>query len=326
MENLTRNTTHTEIALGVDIGGTNTVYGLCDTNGNISYETSFPTTNFDTPETLVEAIHIDLLEKNLIDSILGIGIGAPNGNYYSGNIEFAPNLSWKGVVPIAQLFERKFDLPTLLTNDANAAAIGEMIYGNARDLTHFVSITLGTGLGSGIIIDGNLVYGHDGFAGEYGHIQVIPDGRSCGCGRNGCLETYASATGVVRSITELTSANKVSSVLIERDDVKAHDVFNAAEKGDAFALEIIDFTAKTLGKALADFTCFSSPQAYLLFGGIAQNGEKFAAQVKNHMEDFMLSIFKNKVEIRISSLHDTNAAVLGAASLVWNERKKYQNL
>lgn len=321
---LTSNTTHTEIALGVDIGGTNTVFGLCDKNGSISHEASFPTANFETAEELVEAIYNDLKERNLVDSILGIGIGAPNANYYSGNIEFAPNLSWKGVTPIALLFERKFDLPTLVTNDANAAAIGEMVYGNARDLTHFVTITLGTGLGSGIIIDGNLVYGHDGFAGEYGHIQVVPNGRSCGCGRDGCLETYVSATGVVRSITELSSSQKESSKLMDRNGIQAHEVFEFAKAGDPFAKEIIDFTASTLGKAFANFSCFSSPQAYVLFGGIAQSGLEFASLVKNHMEEHMLNIYKNKVEVRISSLHDKNAAVLGAASLVWNERKKYQ--
>lgn len=321
---MTSNTTHTEIALGIDIGGTNTVFGLCDKDGNISHEASFPTTDFETAEELVEAIYSNLEERDLVKSILGIGIGAPNANYYSGNIEFAPNLKWKGITPIAQFFEQKFDLPTLLTNDANAAAIGEMVYGNACDLKHFVTITLGTGLGSGIIIDGNLVYGHDGFAGEYGHIQVVADGRSCGCGRNGCLETYASATGVVRSISELTSPHKESSKLMERNDINAHDVFDIAKAGDLFAKEIIDFTAITLGKALANFTCFSSPQAYVLFGGIAQSGLEFASLVKEHMEEHMLKIFKNKVEIRVSSLHDKNAAVLGAASLVWNERKKYQ--
>lgn len=321
---LTSNTTLTEIALGVDIGGTNTVFGLCDKNGDIAYEASLPTTEFETATELVDAIYDNLKEKNLIESILGIGIGAPNGNYHSGNIEFAPNLAWKGVTPIAQLFERKFDLPTLLTNDANAAAIGEMVYGNAQDLTHFVTITLGTGLGSGVIIDGNLVYGHDGFAGEYGHIQVVPDGRACGCGRKGCLETYVSATGVVRSITELESPFKENSKLLEREDINAHDVFDLAKEGDSFAKEIFDFTTKTLGHALANFTCFSSPQAFVLFGGIAQSGAEFASLVKGYMEEQMLNIYKNKVEIRTSLLHDVNAAVLGTASLVWCERKKHQ--
>jgi glucokinase len=312
------------IALGVDIGGTNTAYGLCDETGNVLYESSIPTKNYKTAEDLVKAIHSDLKDRELIESILGIGIGAPNANYYSGNIEQAPNLSWKGITPIAQYFEHAFDLPTLLTNDANAAAIGEMVYGNARDLKHFVTITLGTGLGSGIIIDGNLVYGHDGFAGEFGHIQVVENGRLCGCGRHGCLETYASATGVVRSITELDSPNKADSPLLKLENPKAQDVFKYADEGEPFAEEIIDFTAKILGKALANFTCFSSPKAFVLFGGIAQSGQKFADRVKQHMESYMLNIFRNKVEIRISSLHDVNAAVLGAASLVWNERKKYE--
>lgn len=321
---MTSSTTHTEYALGVDIGGTNSVYGLCDKNGTILYETSVSTRAFETANELVAAIYDDLIERDLVDSIVGIGIGAPNANYYSGNIEYAPNLKWKGITPIAEMFERKFDLPTLLTNDANAAAIGEMVYGNARDLAHFVTITLGTGLGSGIIIDGNLLYGHDGFAGEYGHIQVVPDGRLCGCGRNGCLETYVSATGVVRSITALESPSKASSILFEIENPNAQDVFKSAKDGDAYAKEIIDFTAETLGKALANFTCFSSPQAYVLFGGIAQSGDEFAVTVKAYMEAHMLKIFQNKVEIRISSLHDVNAAVLGAASLVWNERKKHE--
>lgn len=309
--------------LGIDIGGTNTAYGLCDEEGNICYETSISTREFPTAEDLVEYIYTDLAAHNLIPEIIGVGIGAPNGNFHSGTIEYAPNLMWKAIIPMAQLFERKFDLPTLLTNDANAAAIGEMVYGNARDLTHFVTITLGTGLGSGIIIDGKLIYGHDGFAGEYGHIRVIADGRKCGCGRYGCLETYASATGVVRSIKELESPNKASSRVYDIKNITAHDVFDLARTGDLFAQEIIDFTAETLGKALADFTCFSSPKAFVLFGGIAQSGPEFAVSVKEYMEKNMLIIFQNKVEIRISSLHDKNAAVLGAASLVWNERKKH---
>lgn len=316
--------TLTEIALGVDIGGTNTVFGLCDENGIISYEASFPTADFETASELVDAIYNDLDSKKLSKSIVGIGIGAPNGNYFTGNIEFAPNLVWKGVTPIAQLFERKFDLPTLLTNDANAAAIGEMVYGNAQDLTDFVTITLGTGLGSGIISNGNLVYGHDGFAGEYGHVQVVPEGRLCGCGRKGCLETYVSATGVVRSITGLKSPFKEGSKLLNQPEIAAHDVFNFAKEGDPFAKEIVEFTAKTLGNALANFTCFSSPKAFVLFGGIAQNGSEFAASVKKYMEENMLNIYQNKIEIRTSTLHNLNAAVLGSASLVWCERKKYQ--
>lgn len=310
----------TEYALGVDVGGTNSEFGLVDKNGQILYESKVDTKDCKTAKDLVNHIYTDLRNQNLLkNKIHGIGIGAPNGNYFNGTIEFAPNLEWKGVIPLADMFSKKFKVPAILTNDANAAALGEKIYGNAKDLEDFVTITLGTGLGSGVIAHGNLVYGHDGFAGEYGHIRVIPNGRSCGCGRKGCLETYASATGVIRSIDELDSKHKYYSKINELIDPHAEDIFQLADEGDDFAEEIINYTAEVLGSALADFTCFSSPKAYVLFGGIAQNGQPFADKVKSYMEDSMLNIYKNKVEIRISSLHETNAAVLGASSLVWNE-------
>ncbi len=309
----------TKIALGVDVGGTNVAFGLCDEKGNSFFESSVRTKSFEKPELLVEEIYRVIEKQGLIDSLVGIGIGAPNGNIYSGTIEYAPNLDWKGSIPLAAMFEERFGVKAILTNDANAAAIGEMIYGNAKGLNDFVVITLGTGLGSGVVANGKLVYGHDGFAGEYGHIRVVPDGRLCGCGRKGCLETYVSATGVVRSITELDSPNKATSALIGLDSVSAQDVFELAENGDVFAEEIIEFTAEMLGSALADYTCFSSPSAYILFGGIAQSGPPFAEKVKAYMEQHMLNIFQNKIEIRISSLHDKNAAVLGSCSLVWNE-------
>jgi glucokinase len=304
-------------ALGIDIGGTNSAYGLVDNLGNIAYETSIPTTNFDQPEDLVLAIFNDLQQRDLIDSIVGISIGAPNGNHFTGNIEYAPNLKWKGIIPLAKLFQEKFNKPSQLTNDANAAAIGEKLFGNAKDLANFVTITLGTGLGSGIIIDNEIVYGEEGFAGEFGHIRVIPNGRICGCGRKGCLETYASSTGVKRSIQELDSVNKSSSILLNIEHPEAIDVFEAAKNGDLFSNEIIEFTAQILGSSLADFACFSNPKAYVLFGGIAQSGEKFAERVKFYLEESLLSIFKNKIEIRISSLHDKNAAILGAAATVF---------
>ena len=306
-----------QYALGIDIGGTNSAYGLVDNLGNIAYETSLPTTNFDQPEDLVLAIFNDLQQRDLIDSIVGISIGAPNGNHFTGNIEYAPNLKWKGIIPLAKLFQEKFNKPSQLTNDANAAAIGEKLFGNAKDLANFVTITLGTGLGSGIIIDNEIVYGEEGFAGEFGHIRVIPNGRICGCGRKGCLETYASSTGVKRSIQELDSVNKSSSILLNIEHPEAIDVFEAAKNGDLFSNEIIEFTAQILGSSLADFACFSNPKAYVLFGGIAQSGEKFAERVKFYLEESLLSIFKNKIEIRISSLHDKNAAILGAAATVF---------
>jgi glucokinase len=310
-----------EYSLGIDIGGTGTEYGIVTDKGKLIYENDFLTTDFDEPSDLVDAIYNDPKIQEHMGSIIGIGIGAPNGNYFHGAIEFAPNLKWKGVIPLAKMFEEKFGKPSLLTNDANAAAMGEMIFGNARDLKDFVTITLGTGVGSGVIIDGKMVYGHDGFAGEYGHIRVIPDGRTCGCGRKGCLETYTSSTGVVRSIKEMDSDNKPFSMLMNMEAPTAKDVFDLADQGDLFAKEIVDFTARTLGSALADYTCFSSPKAYVLFGGIAQHKGNFASTVKKYMEESMLKIFQNKVEIRISSLHDVNAAVLGAASLVFSSKK-----
>ena len=307
------------LALGVDIGGTNSVFGLCDEHGTLYFEESISTKDFSTPEELVEGIYQRIKAVGRLSNVKGIGIGAPNGNYFSGTIEFAPNLKWKGIIPLARLFEYRFKVKAILTNDANAAAIGELIYGAGKGLKDFVTITLGTGLGSGVISNGQLVYGHDGFAGEYGHIRVVPNGRNCGCGRKGCLETYASATGVVRSITELESEHKATSELLNIEKPYADLVFRLADQGDKFAQEIIEFTAKTLGEALADFACFSSPKAFILFGGIAQSGSSFAKKVKGYMEEGLLNIYKDKIEIRISELHDKNAAVLGASSLVWNE-------
>ncbi|MDX2361347.1 MAG: ROK family protein [Crocinitomicaceae bacterium] len=309
-----------KLALGIDVGGTNSVFGLTDQHGNIFFEESISTEDCSTPEDLVEKIYQRIKDIGQVNNILGIGIGAPNGNFFSGTIEFAPNLPWKGIIPLARLFEFRFKVDAILTNDANAAAIGEMIYGAAKDLKDFVTITLGTGLGSGIIVDGKLVYGHDGFAGEYGHIRVVNDGRSCGCGRKGCLETYASATGVVRSIEELESEHKSNSKIVSMSNPNAQDVFRVAQEGDKFCKEIIEFTAEKLGSSLADFACFSSPKAFVLFGGIAQSGEVFAKMVKKYMEASMLKIYQDKVEIRVSELHDKNAAVLGASSLVWNQK------
>lgn len=309
-------------ALGVDIGGTNIAFGLVSSKGELIFEHCVPTRDYEKPEEFVEFLHQYLSGKNMLDQIIGIGIGAPNGNHYTGEIQFAPNLPWKGRIPLAQMFEDVFHKPTILTNDANAAAYGEKLFGNAKDLDDFVTITLGTGLGSGIVIGGELVYGHHGIAGEFGHIRVEKNGRLCGCGRKGCLETYASATGIVRSITEMESSLKAGSEVLQLEKPTAKQVFDLAEQGDAFAMEIIDYTAEVLGYSLADFVAFSDPQAFVLFGGIAQSGKDFAEKVKFHMEENILNIYKDKVEIRISDLHDRNAAVLGtAASIFWKTFK-----
>lgn len=304
-------------ALGIDIGGTNTVFGVVDRDGNILHEGSQKTHSFIRPEDLVDYIYLELSKVDFHNQLIGIGVGAPNGNYYTGNIEFAPNLHWKGIIPLAKMFTEKFDVPALLTNDANAAAQGEMLFGSAIGLKDFVTITLGTGLGSGVIVDGQVVYGHDGLAGEYGHIRVVDNGRLCGCGRKGCLETYASATGVVRSIQELDSIHKSESELPYLVNPTSYDVNEAAKSGDEFAREILDYTAKILGSALADFLCFSSPKAYILFGGLAQAGKPFSEKVKSYLELNALKIYQNKVDVRISSIQDKNAAVLGTAASVY---------
>ncbi len=311
------------LALGVDIGGTNSAFGLVDRDGKVVYHNSLPTKNFKQAHELVRAIFDDLSKNtNESQNILGIGVGAPNGNSHTGNIEFAPNLTWKGIVPLRSYFEQVFNKPTILVNDANAAAIGEKLFGSAKELDDFVVITLGTGLGSGIFSQGELIEGSNGLAGEFGHIRVVPNGRKCGCGRLGCLEGYASSTGVVRSISELQSDFKIKSDLTP--DSSAQEVFELASKGDEFAIEIVEYTAEVLGNALADFACFSNPQQYILFGGIAQSGDEFAKKVEDNMEKNILNIYKGKVKVSISTLHDQNAGILGtAANLFWNkiERK-----
>lgn len=304
--------------VGIDIGGTNTVVGICDDKGSLIIHKSFSTKSFPDPNEFVSVISDWLKEYNDFDLITGIGIGAPNGNINTGAIEFAPNLPWTGKVELADMFEKATGKNTVLTNDANAAAIGEMIFGNAQDLTDFVLITLGTGLGSGIVVNSELTSGAHGIAGELGHVIAERNGRECGCGRKGCLETYVSSTGVVRSVFELDSGIKQSSSLLKSESIDAQTIFQEADKGDLFANEVVQYTAELLGRSLADFACFSDPQAFILFGGIAQSGTKFADLVKRSMEAHILNIYTDRIEVRISSLHDKNAAVLGAASLVLN--------
>lgn len=254
----------------------------------------------------------------------GIGIGAPNGNFYRGTIEYAPNLHWPGIVPLAEMFRECLQLPAVLTNDANAAAIGEMLFGSARGMKDFIVMTLGTGVGSGIVVNGALVYGHDGFAGEIGHTIFDPNGRKCNCGRKGCLETYTSATGVCHTARELLRRDERASVLRSLDaaQLTAADIAQAAEQGDALALEVFEITGEILGLKLADAVAHTSPEAIFLFGGLANAGSLIFEPTQRHMERQMLNIFKGKVKLLPSGLRGGKVAVLGAAALAWNELDK----
>ena len=299
-------------ALGIDIGGTNTVIGLVDKTGNVLGTDSVKTQSFPVLEEYVKTVSKlakDLIAKNnvSIDDIFGLGIGAPNANYYTGNIEMAPNLPWKqDKVPLAKMFREELNIPVTITNDANAAALGEKMYGVAKDMDNFIMITLGTGVGSGIVINGQLVYGHDGFAGELGHVIIERNGRLCGCGRRGCLETYCSATGIVRTAKERNTPFLTSK-----------DIYDAAVKGDETAIDIFKETGTRLGRALADMVVFSSPEAFVLFGGLAKAGDFIMKYTKEAMEEAIMPIFKGKVKILLSTMKDADAAVLGASALAW---------
>jgi glucokinase len=314
-----------DYAVGIDIGGTNTKFGIVDRKGNILEQGRMRTDAHENAEDFIEELHVNLTK--LIAShggnqkFKGIGVGAPNGNYYTGTIEYAPNLKWKGIIPMAELIEKKFELPTKLTNDANAAAMGEMMYGVAKGLKHFITITLGTGVGSGIVIDGKIVVGHDGFAGELGHVIVKPGGRlHKGTGMRGSLESYASATGVRETAIEfLTNEPETSSLLrnYSIDDLTSETVYNCAIQGDAIANKIFEYTGEVLGEALANFVMFSSPESIILFGGLTKAGDLILKPTVQAMEANLLPIFKNKVKVIFSDLKEADAAILGASALVW---------
>ena len=312
--------------VGMDIGGTNTVFGIVDSRGNVLVSDSVKTQQYDKINEYVDAVCKKLLPLLQLvggeERIKGLGDGDPNGNYYNGTIEFAPNLPWKGVIPLAAMFEEKLGIPTALTNDANAAAIGEMAYGAARGLKDFIMITLGTGVGSGIVINGQLVYGHDGFAGELGHVIVNPEGRACGCGRKGCLETYCSATGVARTAREFLVQRTDPSLLrnIPAEEIVSKDVYDAAVKGDKLAQDIFEYTGTILGTALANFIAFSSPEAIILYGGLAKSGDYIMKQVQKAKEENVLKIYEGKTKLLLSQLNDADAAVLGASALGWEVR------
>ena len=316
-----------KIAIGIDIGGTGTKYGIVDRDGNVLFSGELSTKKHKEIEPYIDELYVHLLElidkAGGIDQIIGVGVGAPNGNFYSGTIEYAPNLPWKGIIPLAKLMSEKFKLPVTLTNDANAAAIGEMMYGAAKGMKDFIMITLGTGVGSGIVANGQLIYGHDGFAGELGHTIVIPDGRIHeGTGKRGSLESYASATGVRLTSLELLEKSKEDSLLrnISKEDLDSKTVYNAAIKGDKLALEIFEYTGKILGLALANAVMFSSPEAIILFGGLTKAGDLILKPTRKSMEDSLIQVFQDKVKILISHLKESDAAILGASALVWENK------
>ena len=331
-----------ELAIGIDIGGTNTKYGLVNHRGEIIEKGDMKTEGYADVKDYIHALYETiqpLIEKNGDGkTIKGIGIGAPNGNPFRGTIEYAPNLKWKGVIPMCELVTERFKLPSIINNDAKAAAIGEMTYGAARGMKDFIMITLGTGVGSGIVINGQVVYGHDGFAGELGHTTIRPGGRKhWGTGMLGSLETYASATGIAITANELLDENpkteslyflirlsvyenpKTESLMrkYRREEINARVVAEAAEKGDDLAKEAYRFTGQILGEALANFVMFSSPEAIILFGGVIKAGDLILKPTKEHMEKNVLPIYRNKIKLVFSELKEADAAILGASALVW---------
>lgn len=315
--------------IGIDMGGTGTKFGIVDTKGNILGQGSIPTPQYPLINDYIDALYegiLPLVEKvGGFSKIRGIGIGAPNGNFYKSSIEFAPNLPWKGIVPLGDLLIAKFRLPVAVTNDANAAAIGEMTYGVARGMKDFIIITLGTGVGSGIVINGALVYGFDGFAGELGHTTIRRvNGRLCGCGKKGCLETYASATGVARSAKEILETTEEESLLrkLPIENITSKDVYDAAKAGDKVAKEIFQFTGNILGEAFADFVAFSAPEAIVLFGGLAQAGDLIMKPIMDGLNNNVLPLWRGKIKVLPSELKASDAAILGASALGWEAKEE----
>ncbi len=315
-----------QVAIGIDIGGTNTVFGVVDKEGHFLIEEKVKTRDYEEIEVFLaalnEKVRLELRKLNNKIEVLGIGIGAPMGNINKGTIEYAADLPWKGIIPLAALFKQYTSLPVIVTNDANAAAIGEMIYGGAKGMKNFVVITLGTGLGSGFVVNGELVYGNDGFAGEIGHTSIRPgeSNRQCACGRKGCLETYVSATGIKRTVFKLLGDMIDDSPLraLSFNELTAADISEAAKQGDKVALQAFEHTGKMLGYKLADVVAHTNPEAIFLFGGLTLSGDLIFEPTRRHMEQNLLEIYKGKVKLLPSKLNTQNAAVLGASALVWN--------
>lgn len=316
-----------KIALGIDIGGTNTVFGCIDETGKCWVEGSIPTQKHEKIEQYLDELFeiVKFAVDNCIEplQIIGIGIGAPNASYFSGCIEDAPNMPWKGVIPLADLVKQRMEVPVVITNDANAAAVGEKVFGAARNMSDFMVITLGTGLGSGIVVGGEVLYGNDGFAGEVGHMIVRKSGRECGCGRKGCLETYVSATGVKRTVYKFLARHICDSELryIPFSEITAKMVAEAAGRGDVIANEVFAYTGQMLGEVLANVVAVTNSEAIFLFGGLTKAGDLLFDPVRYHLEENLLGVFKGRVKLLPSGLDD-NAAVLGAAALIWDKQKE----
>jgi glucokinase len=316
---------NSQYVVGIDVGGQTTKLGVVDARGTVLSQTVIRTDTYTDIEPYIaevaEALHKIIKESNTEGLVKGIGVGAPNGNYYTGTIENAVNLSWGGTktIEFAKLLSEAMNgLPVALTNDANAAAVGEMTYGAARGMKNFIMITLGTGVGSGIVINGDVVYGHDGFAGELGHVTAVRNnGRSCNCGKTGCLESYASAIGMARTAREWLELSDEPSLLRSLDNITSKDVYEAAKEGDKLALKVFDFTGKMLGRSFADFIAFSAPEAIVLFGGLARAKEFLVGPIEEAMNANVLPLWKNKVKIVFSQLKESDAAILGASALAW---------
>lgn len=313
-----------ELTIGIDIGGTNTKFGIVDKEGNVIYQGSISTVKHDEFKDyfreLSDAIRASIDAVKGHHKVLGIGVGAANGNYYKGTIERATNLKWKGIIPIAEMFKEEFDIPAIITNDANAAAVGEMVYGAAKGMKDFIVITLGTGLGSGFVSNGQLLNGKHGIAGELGHTSVNPAGRYCNCGKRGCLETYVSATGIKRTVYKLLADHLEPSYLrgISFDNLNTKMITEYAIRGDEVALAAFEYTGRILGMKLADTVVHTDPDAIFLFGGLSLAGDLIFKPTIRHMEANLMPVFRGKVKVLPSGLQNQAAPILGASSLVWN--------
>lgn len=311
-----------DLALGIDIGGTNTKFGLVDLQGNLTHEGSFPTHADEPIEVFLKSLKENVASR-IDNKVFGIGVGAPNVNYYDGLMQQVANIHWGDNVPLKDLISKTLSLPVAITNDANAAAIGEMMFGGAKDMKNFVVFTLGTGLGTGFVVDGKVVYGHSGFAGEVGHVNVNPDGRFCGCGKRGCLETYVSATGIKKTVFKMMADYSRPSILrdVSYNDMTAKMITDAAKDHDYIAIKAFEYTGRVFGQKLADTVLHTSPEAIFLFGGLVNAGDYLLDPANYYMEESMFKPFKKSVKLVASSLMDKNAAVLGAAALAWEAKK-----